>query len=113
MQFWLPESPRWLVLSGAGKKAAQDSIQRLQGNTATKSEVAEEVESISAKTSQGQKSAGNLHLKFIHVIVFDCYWPIYTNALSHSYRRFIQNHTVSAYINSCPPIAPTGIIVRL
>ena len=31
MQTWLPDSPRWLLLSGAGRQAAATALSRVRG----------------------------------------------------------------------------------
>lgn len=67
LQAWLPESPRWLVLSGAGKKAAQESIQKLRGGEANPSSINAEVDSICTKTKEGQKTAGKTFWPVNHV----------------------------------------------
>lgn len=37
--FWLPESPRWLLLSGAGPAAATTALRRAKGGVANETAV--------------------------------------------------------------------------
>lgn len=45
---WLPESPRWLLLSGSGEDAAVDALRRAKGRASSEAAVRDEVDQIQA-----------------------------------------------------------------
>ena len=47
-QAWLPESPRWLLLSGSGQGAAAAALRRLKGSAAVEAAVVAEIAEIDA-----------------------------------------------------------------
>lgn len=62
MQFWLPDSPRWLLLSGAGKSRAEKDLVRARGSTADPAAVQKELASIekSVREAQAMESPGEI-----------------------------------------------------
>jgi hypothetical protein len=45
-QAWLAESPRWLLLSGAGREAAEDALSRARGSPANAAVIDVEVDAM-------------------------------------------------------------------
>ena len=60
MQLWLPDSPRWLLLSGAGKLQAEKDLVRARGSTADPAAVQKELAGIekSVREAQAMDSPG-------------------------------------------------------
>ncbi len=60
LQFRLPESPRWLLLNGAGKEAATQALIKAEGKRADNRAVVEaEVAAISAGIAESTSSSGS------------------------------------------------------
>eukprot|EP00887_Chlorella_sp_A99_P006942 scaffold2.g6942.t1 len=55
---WLPDSPRWLLLSGAGPAAAADALRRAKGRCANEAEVRYEVEGMEAAMAASPMAGG-------------------------------------------------------
>ena len=64
MQFWLPDSPRWLLLSGAGKSRAEKDLVRARGSSADAAAVQRELAGIekSVREAQATEDPGMHHL---------------------------------------------------
>ena len=63
MQFWLPDSPRWLLLSGAGKSRAEKDLVRARGSTADAAAVQRELAGIEKSVREAQAMADpGMHL---------------------------------------------------
>ena len=56
-QLWLPDSPRWVLLSGRGRAAAQAAVEKLRGRFAAQEVIDAEVDQMVATTSTGKPSA--------------------------------------------------------
>ena len=54
MQFWLPDSPRWLLLSGAGKSRAEKDLVRARGSSADAAAVQRELAGIEKSVREAQ-----------------------------------------------------------
>ncbi len=65
LQFWLPDSPRWLMLSGQGKPAARSAVERLRGRFADEASVQGEVEDMAKSCQSIQAKAGELLSNFV------------------------------------------------
>ncbi|CAL5219592.1 g1455 [Coccomyxa viridis] len=52
--FWLPDSPRWLLLSGAGKSRAEKDLVRARGSTADAAAVQRELAGIEKSVREAQ-----------------------------------------------------------
>ena len=64
-QFWLPDSPRWLMLSGQGKPAARSAVERLRGKFADQGSVQAEVEDMAKTCQSNQAKAGTILTKMM------------------------------------------------
>ena len=63
VQFWLPDSPRWLLLSGAGKSRAEKDLVRARGSTADAAAVQRELAGIEKSVREAQAMANpGMHL---------------------------------------------------
>jgi len=62
VQLWLPDSPRWLLLSGKGKPQAQAAVERLRGRHAEPEVVRGEIEEMAAANQQNQRKTSFLEL---------------------------------------------------
>lgn len=58
-QLWMPESARWLLLSGAGKESARHALVRTKGNIADLSEVVDRELASMMKTVEMGGSEGS------------------------------------------------------
>ena len=60
MQVWLPDSPRWLLLSGAGKARAEQDLVRARGSRADPAAVQRELAGIenSVREAKAMESPG-------------------------------------------------------
>lgn len=60
MQIWLPDSPRWLLLSGAGKSRAERDLVRARGSSADPAAVQRELAGIesSVREAKAMESPG-------------------------------------------------------
>ncbi len=54
VQFWLPDSPRWLLLSGAGRSRAEKDLVRARGSTADAAAVQRELAGIEKSVREAQ-----------------------------------------------------------
>jgi hypothetical protein len=61
VQLWLPDSPRWLLLSGKGKLQAQAAVERLRGKYADPAVVSEEIEEMAATNQQNQRKTSEFY----------------------------------------------------
>ncbi len=61
LQFWLPDSPRWLLLSGAGKARAEQDLVRARGSNADPAAVQRELAGIekSVREARAMEDPGN------------------------------------------------------
>ena len=70
VQFWLPDSPRWLLLSGAGRTRAERDLIRARGSTADAAAVQRELAGIEKSVREAQAMANpGAHL-FVTVAAF-------------------------------------------
>ncbi len=61
-QLWLPDSPRWLLLSGRGRGQAEVAVERLRGKYAEPGTVRAELEEMVAANQQNQRKTSFLEL---------------------------------------------------
>lgn len=65
MQFWLPDSPRWLMLSGRGKGAAQSAVERLRGRFADAAIVQNEVDEMAITSQPGRPKTSEHYISIL------------------------------------------------
>ena len=61
-QAWLPDSPRWLLFSGAPREQVFTSLSRCRGMYSSEEATEKELASMNATASEGPPAEGGAHL---------------------------------------------------